>query len=86
MFCKQYYLRGCVTISLEVGTTTCILLWLNIHTISLYFQDLRDVQRSIGEKKRKQDVIAFVNTVTQFIHRGSYAHIVTVVRNENPIW
>jgi hypothetical protein len=28
----------------------------------------------------KQDVIAFVNTVTQFIHRGSYAHIVTVVR------
>ena len=31
-------------------------------------------------KKRKQDVIAFVNTVTQFIHRGSYAHIVTVVR------
>ena len=38
------------------------------------------VQRSIGVKKRKQDVIAFVNTVTQFIHRGSYAHIVTVVR------
>jgi hypothetical protein len=32
------------------------------------------VQRSIGVKKRKQDVIAFVNTVTQFIHRGSYAH------------
>ena len=31
-------------------------------------------------KNRKQDVIAFVNTVTQFIHRGSYAHIVTVVR------
>jgi hypothetical protein len=31
-------------------------------------------------KKRKQDVIAFVNTVTQFIHRGSYAPIVTVVR------
>ena len=31
-------------------------------------------------KKRKEDVIAFVNTVTQFIHRGSYAHIVTVVR------
>ena len=31
-------------------------------------------------KKRKQDVIALVNTVTQFIHRGSYAHIVTVVR------
>jgi hypothetical protein len=27
-------------------------------------------------KKRKQDVIAFVNTVTQFVHRGSYAHIV----------
>jgi hypothetical protein len=25
-------------------------------------------------KKRKQDVIAFVKTVTQFIHRGSYAH------------
>ena len=38
------------------------------------------VQRSIGVEKRKQDVIAFVNTVTQFIHRGSYAHIVTVVR------
>ena len=35
------------------------------------------VQRSIGVKKRKQDVIAFVNTVTQFIYRGSYAHIVT---------
>ena len=34
---------------------------------------------SIGVKKRKQDVIAFVNTVSQFIHRGSYAHIVTVV-------
>jgi hypothetical protein len=28
------------------------------------------VQRSIGVKKRNQDVIAFVNTVTQFIHRG----------------
>ena len=40
------------------------------------------VQRSIGKKKRKQDVIAFVNTVTQFIHRGSYAHIVTVVTEE----
>ena len=38
------------------------------------------VQRSIGVKKRKQEVIAYVNTVTQFIHRGSYAHIVTVVR------
>ena len=38
------------------------------------------IQRSIGVKKRKQDDIAFVNTVTQFIHRGSYAHIVTVVR------
>jgi hypothetical protein len=25
------------------------------------------VQRSFGVKKRKQDVIAFVNTVTQFI-------------------
>jgi hypothetical protein len=36
------------------------------------------VQRSIGVKKRKQDVIAFVNTMMQFIHRGSYAHIVTV--------
>jgi hypothetical protein len=35
------------------------------------------VQRSIGVKKRKQDVIAFVNTVTQFIYRGRYAHIVT---------
>jgi hypothetical protein len=30
------------------------------------------------KKKRKQDVIAFVNRVTQFIHRGSYVHIVTV--------
>jgi hypothetical protein len=38
------------------------------------------VQRSIGVEKPKQDVIAFVNTVTQLIHRGSYAHIVTVVR------
>jgi len=34
------------------------------------------VQRSIGVKKRKQDVIAFVNTVAQYIYRGSYAHIV----------
>ena len=34
------------------------------------------IQRSIGVKKRKQDVIAFVNTVTQFIYRGSYAHMV----------
>ena len=34
------------------------------------------VQRSIGvKKKRKQDVIAFVNTVTQFIYRGSYCHV-----------
>ena len=33
------------------------------------------VQRSIGVKNGKQDVIAFVNTVTQFIHHGSYAHI-----------
>ena len=33
------------------------------------------VQSSIRVKQRKQDVIAFVNTVTQFIHRGSYAHI-----------
>ena len=24
------------------------------------------------KKKRKQDVIAFVNTMTQFIHRGSW--------------
>jgi hypothetical protein len=41
------------------------------------------VQRSIGiKKKHKQDVIAFVNTVTQFIHRGSYAHIVTVITEE----
>jgi hypothetical protein len=32
------------------------------------------IQRSIGVKKRKQDVIAFVNTATQFIHRGNYAH------------
>ena len=31
-----------------------------------------------SKKKRKQDVIAFVNTVTQLIHRGSYAHIVTL--------
>ena len=42
---------------------------------------IKQYYKSIGvKKKRKQDVIAFVNTVTQFIHRGSYAHIVTVVR------
>jgi hypothetical protein len=35
-------------------------------------------QRSIGVKRRKHDVIAFVKTETQFIHRGSYVHIVTV--------
>jgi hypothetical protein len=35
------------------------------------------VQWSIRVKKHKQDVIAFVNTVTEFIYRGSYAHIVT---------
>jgi hypothetical protein len=41
---------------------------------------IKQYYKSIGvKKKRKQDVIAFVNTVTQFIHRGSYAHIVTVV-------
>ena len=34
------------------------------------------VQRSIGVKNVNKTVIAFVNTVTQFIHRGSYAHIV----------
>ena len=39
---------------------------------------IKQYYKSIGVKKRKQDVIAFVNTVTQFIHRGSYAHIVTV--------
>jgi hypothetical protein len=39
---------------------------------------IKQYYKSIGvKKKRKQDVIAFVNTVTQFIHRGSYAHIVT---------
>ena len=44
---------------------------------------IKQYYKSIGVKKRKQDVIAFVKkfyTVTQFIHRGSYAHIVTVVR------
>ena len=41
---------------------------------------IKQYYKSIGVKKRKQDVIAFVNTVTQLIHRGSYAHIVTVVR------
>ena len=41
---------------------------------------IKQYYKSIGVKKRKQDVIAFVNTVTKFIHRGSYAHIVTVVR------
>ena len=35
------------------------------------------VQRSIGVKKRKQDVIAFVNTSRQFIYRASYVQIVT---------
>ena len=34
---------------------------------------IKQYYKSIGVKKRKQDVIAFVNTVTQFIHRGSYA-------------
>jgi hypothetical protein len=38
------------------------------------------VQRLFGVKICKQDGIAFVNTVMQFFHRGSYAHIVTVVR------
>ena len=41
---------------------------------------IKQYYKSIGVKKRKQDVIAFVNMVTQFIHRGSYTHIVTVVR------
>ena len=41
---------------------------------------IKQYYKSIGVKKRKQDVIAFVNTMTQFIHRGSYGHIVTVVR------
>ena len=41
---------------------------------------IKQYYKSIGVKKCKQDVIAFVNTVTQFIHRGSNAHIVTVVR------
>ena len=41
---------------------------------------IKQYYKSIGVKKRKQDVIAFVNTVSQFIHRGSYAHIVPVVR------
>ena len=31
-------------------------------------------------KQYYKSIGAFVNTVTQFIHRGSYAHIVTVVR------
>ena len=35
---------------------------------------IKQYYKSIGVKKRKQDVIAFVNTVTQFIHRGNYAH------------
>jgi hypothetical protein len=36
------------------------------------------VQRSIGVKKNvNKTLFAFVNTVTQFIYRGSYAHIVT---------
>ena len=30
---------------------------------------IKQYYKSIGVKKRKQDVIAFVNTVTQFIHR-----------------
>jgi hypothetical protein len=41
---------------------------------------IKQYYKSIGVKQRKQDVVAFVNTVTQFIHRGSYTHIVTVVR------
>ena len=41
---------------------------------------IKQYYKSIGVKQRNQDVIAFVNTVTPFIHRGSYAHIVTVVR------
>ena len=46
---------------------------------------IKQYYKSIRVKKRKQDVIAFVNTVTQFIHRGSYAHIVTVVRKFSQI-
>jgi hypothetical protein len=39
---------------------------------------IKQYYKSIGVKKRKQDVIAFVNTVTQFIHRGSYAHNISI--------
>ena len=41
---------------------------------------IKQYYKSIGVRTRKQDVIAFVNTVTQFIHRDSYTHIVMVVR------
>jgi hypothetical protein len=41
---------------------------------------IKQYYNSIGVEKRKQDVIAFANTVTQFIHRGGYTHIVTVER------
>jgi hypothetical protein len=52
------------------------MLWLLYRPISRYRRHYGSkVNRSI--KKRKQDVIAFVNMVTQFIYRGSYAHIVT---------
>ena len=65
MFCKQYYLRGCVTISLEVGTTTCILLWLNIDTISHYFQDLRDTLHVVINYFPNQQIHEnFLTTVT----------------------
>jgi hypothetical protein len=45
------------------------------------------VNRSI--KKRKQDVIAFVNTVTQFIHRGrkcltAKTQVQTQIESYNP--
>jgi hypothetical protein len=52
---------------------------MEIHQNPLFFHENNffRYRRHYGSKvnRSKQDVIAFVNTVTQFIHRGSYAHI-----------
>ena len=43
--------------------------------MSNFFSLERGCRQGDPLSPRKQDVIAFVNTVTQFIHRGSYAHL-----------
>jgi hypothetical protein len=60
MFCKQYYFI-CEVVSQYPS-------WIKLTKFMI-----KQYYKSIGVKKNviKQDVIAFVNTVTQFIHRGS---------------